>query len=532
MSSLRLVAFTAAALIFLAAGFYLGDRGASTLRVTIVDAATQSLTPARVKVTDLQGRPAPLPEAAIAVMYGMWDHADGYGYQPDSSFYVHGRFKTELEPGTYVVSISKGNEYLDVVDTVRVGAATERRYALERWIDAASQGWYSADDHIHVRRSPREDPLLADWIAAEDIHVGNMLRMGDFWATYYSQYAFGEAGVYRKDGRMLVSGQEDPRTPELGHVVGLGASRFVRFRDRYYLYDLVLDSIRALGGVAGYAHQAETFHGYRGLTLDGLRDKVDLVEVVQYCAPGGPLITEHFYFLLNLGYRVTATAGSDFPWCGEPHDGSAEIPAHENARIGNARFYTYLGGDSLSYRTWMDGVRAGRTFATSGPILLSDVDAQLPGSDVEIRAGETIRVRASALGHAEQVPLDKLEIVAHGRVIASASATDEGQSPDRIRLDFELQPEHGMWIAARVTAGPMQVAHTTPVYVTVDGGGFHDRESLHELLHLSEKHLTEIETAMEHPHEHIEHQIWRHREGLTERIKEARGVIEARRGGR
>lgn len=261
----------AVALSCTAASLYIPDSREGTLRVAIIDAGSATPTPARVKITDLHGHVAPLPEQAIGVMYGMWDHADGFGFQPDSSFYVEGGFDTKLQDGTYVVAISKGNEYVEVRDTVHIdGGTVEREYRLERWIDTASMGWYSADDHIHIRRSPREDPLLVDWIAAEDVRVGNMLRMGDFWATYYSQYSFGEVGAYLQNGYLLVSGQEDPRTPELGHVVGLGASKFVRFRDRYYLYDLVLDSVRSLGGVGGYAHQADTFHGYRGLTPSDL----------------------------------------------------------------------------------------------------------------------------------------------------------------------------------------------------------------------------------------------------------------------
>jgi hypothetical protein len=245
-----------------ASALVLGEReGRAVLRVTAIDAATGVRTQVRVKVTGEEGYAAGLPEQAIGVMYGMWDHADGFGYQPDSAFYIDGFFELELAPGSYLLSISKGNEFVAVHDTVDVSGEVEREDRLERWIDTAAMGWYSADDHIHIRRSPREDPLLIDWIAAEDIRVGNLLRMGDFWEKYYSQYAFGEQGVYREDGYMLVSGQEDPRTPELGHVLGLGASQFVRFPDRYYLYDLVLDSLRALGGGGGYAHQAETFHG-------------------------------------------------------------------------------------------------------------------------------------------------------------------------------------------------------------------------------------------------------------------------------
>ena len=500
-----------------------------SLHVDILDAATGEPTPVRVKLTTHDGRPAPLPEQAIGIMYGMWDHADGYGYQPDSSFYVDGFLEVDLEPGRYVLAITKGNEYVDVRDTLQLAGDADREYRMERWIDAAAMGWYSADDHIHIRRSPREDPLLIDWIQAEDIRVGNMLRMGDFWEKYYSQYAFGAEGVYREDGYMLVAGQEDPRTPELGHVIGLGASTFVRFPSQYYLYDLVFDSLRAAGGVGGYAHQAESFHGYRGLTLDGLRGKVDVLEVVQFCVPGGPLITEHFYYLLNLGFPVTVTAGSDFPWCGKPHDGSDEIPVHQNAQIGNARFYTYVEGE-LTYDSWMEAVRAGRTFASSGPIVLLDVNGSKPGSRLDVPYGDRLIVQATALGHGAQMPLTSLEVVVHGNVVGRVKAGDEGQSPERLALELAMPVEKGMWIAARAAAGPMQVAHTTPVYVTMDGGGFQDAAALDSLLHESAAQLSELEHVLDHPHDHVEHQAWRYREELVERIETTRAVIERLRG--
>ena len=519
-----------AALVLLAGAsvMALGERDAWVmLRIAALDASTGEPTPVRVKLTDQNGRATRLPDQAIGIMYGMWDHADGFAYQPDSSFYVDGYFELALAPGTYVLSLSKGNEFVEVHDTLEVSGELERVYRMERWVDTAARGWYSADDHIHIRRSPREDPLLIDWIAAEDIRVGNLLRMGDFWAQYYAQYAFGQEGVYREDGYMLVSGQEDPRTPEIGHAIGLGASSFVRFSEHYYLYDLVFDSLRARGGVGGYAHQAETFHAARGLTLDGLRGKVDVLELVQFCAPGGPLLTEHYYALLNLGIAITATAGSDFPWCGKPHDGTGRIPVHENARIGNARFYTYVEGP-LTYEAWMEAVKAGHTFATTGPVVFLEVEGRKPGSVLAAEAGDSLQVRVTALGQARQIPLDSVEIVVHGKVIAALSWADDGQSRERIVLEHTLAVRHGLWIAARVAAGPMQVAHTTPVYVRVGGDGFHvhDPGLLESLLAQSERALSDLEAVVEHRPEEVEYQAWRYREGLMERIEATRRLID------
>ena len=179
-----------------------------------------------------------------------------------------------------------------------------------------TRGWYSADDHIHLRRSLADNHPIAQWIAAEDLHVGNLLRMGDFWETYFAQYAFGERGRYTEDGRLLSSGQEEPRTPEIGHTISLGASDFVRNQQDYYSFDKLFDRVHALGGVTGIAHQAMSFHGYRGMALNTLRGKTDFLELAQFCEPEGPFAVQHYYEFLDRGIKLTALAGSDFPWCG------------------------------------------------------------------------------------------------------------------------------------------------------------------------------------------------------------------------
>ena len=188
----------------------------------------------------------------------------------------------------------------------------KREYKMRRWTDMPARGWYSADDHIHLRRSPADDHAIAQWIAAEDIHVGNLLRMGDFWTTYFAQYAFGERGRYQEAERLLSPGQEEPRTPEIGHTISLGASDFVRNQQDYYSFDKLFDRVRELGGVTGFAHQAMSFHGYRGMALNTLRGKTDFLELAQFCEPEGPIAVQHYYEFLDMGIKLTALAGSRF----------------------------------------------------------------------------------------------------------------------------------------------------------------------------------------------------------------------------
>ncbi|GAB3949449.1 hypothetical protein GCM10028805_25650 [Spirosoma harenae] len=497
------------------------------LAVTILDATTNQPTPVRVRITRNNQPVSQLPTEAIAVMYGLWDHEDGYGFQPDSSFYVAGHFRLSLPAGTYELSLSKGTEFLRQTHklTITAGKKTPRTFRLMRWINMASQGWYSTDGHIHLRRSPRDNPLILSWLKAEDVHVGALLRMGDFWETYYPQYAYGEKGVYQQGDYMVTSGQEDPRTSELGHVFAIGAADRVRKSSRYYFFDEVFDKIHQLGGITGYAHQAETFHGYRGLTLDGLRGKVDAFELLQFCVDAHPLHAQHYYHLLDLGIPLIATAGSDFPWCGQDH---GHGPVEHSSRIGNARFYAYLGntGQKLSLSTWRDAVAAGHTFVSSGPMLDLKVATAIPGDHLDIKKGDSVSITVDAYGHANQVPLDTLELIIHGRVIGRVTTHEPGQSTQHLSLQLTLpHVEKGQWIAARCSAGPNQAAHTTPVYLTVDGGGFYNPETAMQYLDLSERYLTEIEQQFTPNPDKIDQQAWKYKEGLQTRIAETRRVI-------
>ncbi len=498
-------------------GPQVGSSGRIT--VTVIDDETDQPTPARIRLTDSTGEPVAAPETALATMWGMNDVAQGFASLPNGAFYSNGTFDTDLPDGTYQLSISKGYEYVAQQHELILesGDRLTPTYRLSRWIDMASRGWISGDDHIHLRRSPRENPVILGWIAAEDIQVGNLLQMGDFWATYYSQYAWGQDGMYQVEDRMLVAGQEEPRTHERGHTISLAADDFVRLPEQYYYYDRLFDQIHDLGGMTGYAHQAVTFAGYRGMTLDVLRDKIDFLELLQFCAEDGPLHTEHYYHFLNLGFELTATAGSDFPWCGR-------APASANSRIGDARFYTYV-GDEFTFETWREAVRDGHTFVTSGPIVELTVNGARPGDRLDVARGSTVSITARASGQADQIPLADLEIVAHGRVLQAATSSDVGQSVEGIELTVTLPVEHGMWIAARTTAGPTQVAHTTPVYVTVEGSGFHDPETLDRYLDLSGQYLDELQTEIAQPNDSLDRHAWRYREGLEEQIAETRGVI-------
>ena len=160
---------------------------------------------------------------------------------------------------------------------------------------------------------------------------------------------------------------------------------------------------------------------------------------------------------------------------------------------------------------------------TVGPQLEFTVDGSIPGAELAPKKGTVLKVHAREMAGYLNFPLEQLEIVVNGEVIRSAKPTDNAAS-----LDFELPADHSFWIAAR-TKG----AHTSPVYVTVDGKRHWDLPAVPGLLAKREKQLREIEELVEHPDRLLppgRRQNWEHPLKLqrsTEKLRQSIGQARA-----
>ena len=116
------------------------------------------------------------------------------------------------------------------------------------------------------------------------------------------------------------------------------------------------------------------------------------------------------------------------------------------------------------------------------------------------------------------------------RCIARVEPGESGQSTEQLAIELDLPAEGGIWIAARAYGGARQYAHTTPVYVSVDGSGFHNPATALDRLQLNEHYLDELEQEIAQPSEVTNLEAWRYREGLEARIEETRRIIERLKG--
>ena len=409
-------------------------------------------------------------------------------WKEPAAYFVSQPFTITLPPGKWRLAVMRGFEYLPVYEEFAVapGQTLTRDIQLSRWIDMAQQGWYSADPHVHSWRiAPSQDEYIITWQKAMDLYLICTLDYctnGGCGGAVQSSY--GEASRYHQGHYWMQSGVENPREgiEEEGHVEQMNIQKPVHEPDKYQLYGYMFDKVHEQGGLVGYDHLAWSNKWFRRNNPDlhpgwdkyinTIRGKVDYFIILEQDNLG----LEDYYDFLNLGVKLTATGCSDYP----------EHP------VGEAVTYAYAGtGREFSPDMWFDGVKRGHTFVTNGPMLALTVNKALPSDEVRVRKDAKLRIRAQASAPESIGSPKVIEIVSHGKVIRTAESHATQQ--DKLAIDFELPAGESQWIAARTTAFNGAVAHTTPVYVIVDGQSFLDRAQLPRLVEQQLKALDWIE---------------------------------------
>lgn len=460
-----------------------------SIELTILDASTGKRLPARVEVRGAEGT---YHVATDALRVGgdcdMSDEGAGYTdlastlagfsdridnpYSGSIQFYSTGTSSLSLPVGTATVRVFRGPEYRVAEATVDVVPSSTLAHTIEltRWSDLPDRGWYSADDHLHVPRPSAElNPAISAMMQAEDLHVANLLQMGKVENFAIApQHAHGPAGHYQQGNFILAAGQENPRTHFLGHTITLGASQARHHLDAYLVFRLLWEQTAAEGALNGFAHagapNGSPISPWEGIAVVAPHDLMHFMEVLQFNRSG----YEAWYELLTLGFRVTPTAGTDFP-CGDQ-----TIPGHE-------RFYTKVDG-ALTYASWLDGVRLGRTFVTTGPMIEFAVENEEIGGEIRLSEESAVRVTGRATFDPTRDDLAFLELVRNGDVVARYSRVG---GANEIAFETSLHIEESSWLALRgygtrlenayASPGhfssfePTSNVHTAPIYVTLEG---------------------------------------------------------------
>ena len=156
---------------------------------------------------------------------------------------------------------------------------------------------------------------------------------------------------------------------------------------------------------------------------------------------------EIWYRLLNCGIPLPASTGSDWFVCS------------------NNRVYVDLGGAGFDYDRWIDGLKAGRTFITNGPVLLLRADGAAPGDTLQVQPERELEVEVELASHHR---VDRIELVCNGAVVRRWKRPG-GVGKERIRDRVAVRSDG--WIAARCYSHVRDsyaqeiFAHTSPIYL-------------------------------------------------------------------
>jgi len=388
-----------------------------------------------------------------------------------SAFYINGAYHAKLPVGKYDLIVAKGPEYRFAhrIFNVRKDRIQAINIKLQRWANLPAKGWYSGDNHIHyIRHSQADDPNLLIFTQAEDLHVANILQMGNIAGVHWPQYGWTPVESALDDTYSFVPGQEDPRTQHHGHIISLRLNHPIRDPKRYLLYHEVFEKARAQGGVTGYAHAVGEggFNARGGMTLDIPFGLVDFVEVMQFGSGGSSI----WFDFLNLGYKLAPSAGTDYMW-------DYTLPGAE-------RSYVHV-PTPFTLQTWFDGLKRGRTFVTNGPMLEFTVNGQGMGSELRLKSGDKLTIEASASINPDIDVLSGLDLIEQGEVVKSVTA--QSSSKTKLQLHYEVPVRHGTWFVVRARGqrpyevdpviweahqGSAKIAFSGAVYVYVDEEGF------------------------------------------------------------
>lgn len=436
----------------------------------------------RIRVTDAEGR----YRAPFDADYGLILRPRR---DPARWSYASASFRLRAPAGKIRISIRRGMEYLPIDQELELeaGRTLRRTFALQRWTHMEREGWHSGDTHIHML----DPPSALFEMRAEDLRVGNILVLEHMGKTYSAEHFRGELDPI-SDPRHLVYYNQEYRNQTLGHVSFLNLKKLVEpistgglavpettvYRYSYlrpsrkgfprhgqdgWPDTLVLDAMRETHRQGGLVNWAHLRPAQLEFPIDMVFGEIDTADILTHTRL--PQTLKLWYHLLNCGFRLPATAGTDRIGPEEP--------------VGHQRVYVKLDGP-LTYPAWMEGLRRGRSFVTNGPMVSLSVDGRGPGETLTLGKPKVLGIEARA--HSLR-PFERLEIVVNGKVAASVPARDQGR---RAELSLDYAADRSLWIAARCMGGSPEetsiwthplFAHANPVHVDYPGRELAEAES-------------------------------------------------------
>jgi TolB protein len=442
------------------------------LSVRVVDDASGQAIGARTHLTAADGRHY-VPIDGYARVSGIGDRV----------FHTSGTFAVDLPVGTVRLTTVAGFER--EVDTtsveVKPGEVTLATVRMRRLTDLSETGWYNGSTHVHMNYAGNLHNTLDNLMmmsAAEDQDIVNeQVANKDNRILDYQHFVKGGGAhpLSTKD-RVLVVGQEF-RPPFYGHVFMFGMRDHLisPFTTGYEgtavesLYPSNTDMFRkakAQGATVGYVHafggESDPLNtglgGGKGFMVDAALATTDAVE---WSAAGRSGFFP-WYAALNNGLKVTAVGGED-----------SISSMHASKLVGSARTYVYTGDRGLTMEAWFEGLRAGRAFVTTGPLVMMTANGSGPGEEIQLPAGGGA---VEISGWVRSItPLQEALVVFNGEVVEKIPFTGDRKS---LTFTRTLKVTQSGWYHLRAEGAPAErfpldadyaQSFTNPVWITVGG---------------------------------------------------------------
>ncbi|MEQ2005775.1 MAG: CehA/McbA family metallohydrolase [Limisphaerales bacterium] len=485
----------------------------------ITDAGTGKPVAARLYLRgDADGNwhfPRSVPPYGSAVRYEKRSGFNTNATEFHTTLSAH-QWVAELPPGGYTAVVERGKEYLPLTNRFTVAAKPiEVKLPLKRWVNMAARGWFSGDAHNHRAPAELESAMLAedvnvalpmiDWTTVDTMppSLSDKNMKGNFgaqpvvvdpthvWFPRNTEYEiFRSGGKQHTLGAFLIVGHKErfdipvfplKRVSERAHAEG----GLIDLEKHNWPWSVAIVPVlkpdlfelannhhwRVEFGVRNWAVPAPK---WMRLAERGLGNGSGTDTELAWTHYG----FETYYALLNCGFRLKPTAGTA--------NGVHPVP------LGFSRVYVHCEG-GFSYEKWMKGLGEGRSFVTTGPLLMATLNETLPGTHLKFPGPTKVKFETTTprqdgkLNYEWVINGDVQEDLKYGVsnsetgryltkksgvAVSGMTVPGIGGAPDRkIWGDLEIQ-ESG-WVAVRcfvrLPDGRLRFAHTAPWWVEIEG---------------------------------------------------------------
>jgi hypothetical protein len=446
--------------IYVVLGLILDDRErrcvlAGTVEFAVLDKSTGELTPARVHLKDSAGKPV---------------RADVFPFFRDH-FVCPGNVRLNLPADRYSFEVERGPEYRLQSGSFIADQTTNKTVLveLERIADMAAEGWWCGDLHVH--RPVKDIELL---MQAEDLHIAPVITWWNDQNQWTNQPRQANPLVrFDKNRFYQVLGGEDEREGgallyfNLKEPLSIGGSSREYPSPMKFLAEARRHESAWVDIEKPFWWDAPTWLASGQCDSIGLannhmcRDQMYESEAwgksrdPQRLPPprgNGFWTQEIYYHILNCGLRIPPSAGS----------ASGVLPNP----VGYNRVYVHC-GNRLTWEKWWEGLRAGRSFVSNGPLLRCAANGNLPGHVFKAPEGKTLRLKIDAKLTSRD-PITAVEIIRNGQVERTVPFDEWEKTASLGELKFN---ESGWFLVRAIADNPktFRFASTAPFYVEIGG---------------------------------------------------------------